>query len=193
MSLPATISKTVLDTVLGHLASLFLTATFGDVTAARDTACQLLAEYNVATKQEFCLAAEIISLRLHTLKALNDATDPNLSLNQQLRLRGSVVSLSREAHKSQRKLDQLQRGRAAEAPVQPEAMPVAPDPTKIGQDVLAAVQKAVQTVGKQRVESWSQSFQKRQTAKRIADNLRKNQTQFGNPPAPLNAEGPAAA
>ena len=77
--------------------------------AARHAASHLLAAYNVATEEELGLAGEIVSFGFHALEALSEAAAPDLSMNQKLRLRGSAVSLSREAHKAQRKLDQLQK------------------------------------------------------------------------------------
>jgi hypothetical protein len=133
MSLPATIAPDVLDIILGHLASLFLCA--GDPAAARHAASQMLAAYKAETEQELHLAADIISFGLHALEALSQATAPDLSPNQVLRLRGSAVSLSRESHKAQRKLDQLQRARRAAprqpaAEIQPEAPASRPDATQ---------------------------------------------------------------
>ena len=71
----------------------------------------MLNGYHIETEEELRLAAEIVSFGFHVLEALSKATGPDLSLNATLRLRGSAVSLSREAHKCQRKLDQLQRVR----------------------------------------------------------------------------------
>lgn len=185
MSLPTTIPQAILDTILGRLAVLFLTGAAGDPATARQAASHMLAAYNTETEEELSLAAEIISFRLHTLEALSSASDPELSLNKVLRLRGGAVSISRESHKTQRKLDQLQRDRRAgvqqqAAPAQTE--PAAPTPTpaipkiddSLGllETVREAVQTAIKTGGK---ASWPQTLQKRQMAKRIADNLKKNQ------------------
>lgn len=115
MSLPAAIAPAILDTILGRLACLFLTGAGGDKATARQAALQMLGAFNVETAEQLRLAADIISFGLHALEALSQAADPELSLNRVLRLRGSAVSLSREAHKSQRKLDQLQRARQAVA------------------------------------------------------------------------------
>ena len=109
----------MLDTVLGHLAPHFLATTNGDLPAARHAASHLLAAYNAATEEELGLAGEIVSFSFHALEALSEAAAPDLSMNQKLRLRGSAVSLSREAHKAQRKLDQLQKARLTASP-QPE-------------------------------------------------------------------------
>jgi hypothetical protein len=126
----ATISQAILDTVLGRLALLFLTGAAGDLATAREAARQMLAAYNPETPAELSLAAEIIGFSLHALEALGQAAASDLSLNRILRLRGSAVSLSREAHKSQRKLDQLQRARATQQPAEAQPAPQ-PEPTPL--------------------------------------------------------------
>ncbi|HET6308582.1 MAG TPA: hypothetical protein VFG12_15435, partial [Rhodopila sp.] len=126
---PATIPPAVLDTALAQIAPLFLPAA-GDTAASRDAAAQMLAAYAPETPDELSLASEIVSFSFQALEALRDATEPGLSLNKILRLRGSAVSLSREAHKAQRKLDQTQRARRA-APYQADA-----EPTPLGQETI---------------------------------------------------------
>ena len=62
MSLPTKIVQTILDTVIGRLTLLFLTAANGDQIAAREAASQMLAAHNAETPDELGLAAEIVSL-----------------------------------------------------------------------------------------------------------------------------------
>lgn len=124
-SRPTTMATAILDTVLSHLAPLFLTSTGGDLTVARNTASHMLATYNVETEEELRLAAEVISFGFHALEALGQAMAPDLPLNRILRLRGGAVSLNRAAHRSQRKLDQLQRGHQTPALTTPSL--AAPD------------------------------------------------------------------
>jgi hypothetical protein len=119
MSFPATIAQSILDTVIGRLAVLFLAGACGDMLVARHSASQMLAAYKPETPDELGLAAEIVSLQFHTIEALSYASDPELSLNKILRLRGGAVSLSRESHKARRKLDQLQLARRAGTTAQP--------------------------------------------------------------------------
>jgi hypothetical protein len=169
------ITPALLDTILTPLALLFLTGAVGDITAARQAASQMLAAYNAETPEELRLAAEIITFSFHSLEALSQAADPALSLNQKTRLRGSAVSLSRESHKSQRKLDQLQRARRTPAGA-PPAETAAPDPdTEQAVALVKCAKEAIQAAGKNGGKTWTQAFQQRQTAKRIAENLRKNQ------------------
>jgi hypothetical protein len=182
MPLPARIACAIMDTVLGRLTLLFMTGAVGDLAVARQAAAQMLAAYNVETEEELRLAAEIISLGLHVLEALSQAADPDLSLNQVIRLRGSAVSLSRESHKFQRKLDQLQRDRRTGIPAQ-SAEPQAEIPTQ-GSDatptrpqidkaigLIEFAREAIESATKNGGMTWTQSLHQRQTAKRIADKL----------------------
>jgi hypothetical protein len=224
MSFPATakasIAPAILDTVGAHLALLFLTGATGDETAARDAARATLAAYGAETEEELRLTAGIISFGFHALEALSQAAAPDLSLNRVLRLRGSAVSLSRESHKAQRKLDQLQRARRAAPesqsaasqraeshlaepqlaephPADPRAEPKVPAPQAASPptqpqidraiDLIECAQEAIEAAGKSQGQTWTQSFQKRQTAKRIAENMKKNQARHA---AHLNATAP---
>lgn len=135
MSTATCIDPAILDTVLGRLALLFLTGAGDDMTVARNAALHMLIAYRIENEEELSLAAEVISFGCHALQALSQAMEPDLPLNKIIRLRGGAVSLSREAHRNQRKLDQLQRDRRAAAATaspaetttaQPSATPEAP-------------------------------------------------------------------
>jgi hypothetical protein len=115
-SLSATITPAVLDKILGSLALLFLASAGGDLAAARHAAACLLADYQVETEEELRLAADIVSFGFHALDALGQAMTPDLPLKEILALRSSAVSLNRQSHRSQRKLDQLRRERLAAVP-----------------------------------------------------------------------------
>jgi hypothetical protein len=179
VSLPATIAQAILDTVIGRLALLFLAGASGDMAMARHAASQMIAAHNPETPDELTLAAEIISLQFHTLQALTDAADPELSLNKILRLRGGAVSLSRESHKARRSLDQLQRTRRAGATEQPAGTPAeaaqAPQSTPAKPQIddapglLDVIRNAQRTDG----NNWPQ-IQKRCNAQRITDTLKRN-------------------
>jgi hypothetical protein len=195
MSFPANIAAATLETVIGGLALLFLTGACGDVIAARHAARQMLAAYNAETPDELGLAAEIVSLQLHTLKALSDSSDPDLSLNKILRLRGGAVSLSRESHKARRKLDQLQSARRAGTVAQPVVAPAEaalPQPAPVQPKIdnalalIETAREAIQTARKTGGKTWSQSFQKRETAKRIVATLKKKQAEHAAMTARLN-------
>jgi hypothetical protein len=216
MSLPATIAQVILDTVIGRLALLFLSGATGDMTAAREAARQMLTAHSPETPDELTLAAEIISLQLHTLEALSSAADPDLPLNKVVRLRGSAVSLSRESHKARRRLDQLQRARRAGTTTQPARAPTegpAPQPAPMVEkaplenappenapakktlDPVDAARQAIKIAKQTDGANWQEAFQKRQIADRIAENLKKNQAQHAilTAPTPPKAQAVASA
>jgi hypothetical protein len=175
------IAPVILETVLGRLAVLFLTGAGGDHTAARQAANLMLAAYDPRTEAEFSLAADIISFGFHALEALSQSAEPDLKLTAILRLRGSAVSLSREAHKSRRKLDQLQKERRmgeAQPPAEPLAAQPEPEATPDNAQAetpLDTAREAIRSAAKSGSQPWTQQFQHRVAARRIAENLRKNQ------------------
>jgi hypothetical protein len=211
MSLPATIAQVILDTIIGRLALLFLSGATGDITAAREAARQMLAAHSPETPDELTLAAEIISLQLHTLEALSSAADPDLPLNKVVRLRGSAVSLSRESHKARRRLDLLQRARLAGTTTQPAEAPTegpAPQPAPIVEkaplenaptektlDPVDAARQALNIAKHTGGANWQEAYQKRQIADRIAENLKKNRAQHAilTAPTPPKAQAIASA
>jgi hypothetical protein len=144
MPLAAHLCQAILNTALGQLALLFLAGAGGDMQAARDAATAILADYDPQTNEELALAADIVHGRFRAMEALGRSADPALPLTQVLRQRASAVSLSREAHKAQRKLDQLQRPRrtsarpARPAEVTPEPATAAADPAPVTPALAAA-------------------------------------------------------
>jgi hypothetical protein len=182
MSLAATLSTAILDTILGRLALLFLTGAGGDLTVARHAAAQMLAAYHAETEDELRLASEIVSFSFHALEALSQAMTPGMSLNHILRLRGSAVSLSRASHNAQRKLDQLQKARRAGQPSEVEVPQPADlrSPPRVSQQKteraldLIEVTRDTLTAAKSSGQTWTQGYQQRQRAKRMTANLEKN-------------------
>jgi hypothetical protein len=230
MSLATMLSGAVLDTILARLAVLFLTGSGGDLAVAHHGAAKMLAGYHPETEDELRLAAEIVSFGFHALEALSQAASHDLPLTKILRLRGSAVSLSRQSHRSQHRLDQLQRDRRTSRAAQPAAAlpqeppapqasalpqePPAPRPSSLPQEPLApqassspqasappelpSLPQAPQAPGPSRprddtaiplietiqtseatgsssFKTWTKSYQQRRTARRIAENLKKNQ------------------
>jgi hypothetical protein len=171
MSTP--ITPVILDTVLGHLAPHFLEAANGDLPTARHAASRMLTAHDPQTEEELHLATDIVSFGFHALEALSAAAAPDLSLNQKIRLRGSAVSLNREAYKARRRLDQLRQVRlAAVTQPQPETVPAEDQPTA---DLIEFAQETVQAVAKQGgLKAWTTSRQQRRAADRIAETLRRN-------------------
>jgi hypothetical protein len=193
MSLSATLPTAMLDLILGRLALHFLTATTGDPAAARDAATQMLAAYAPETPTELRLAAEIISFSFHALEALSQSMHPDMSLTKILRLRGSAVSLSRESHKSQRKLDQLQRDRRAGLPTEQQPRQTQEPPRPRIDKAIALIEATRETLATSagHPKTWTQAYRQRQTAKRIAENLKKNQVAHALNQAPQAASLPA--
>ena len=192
MSLPATLPQAILDTILNRLALLFLSGAAGDLTVARQAARQILADHNPETSYELSLAAEIISLQLHSLEALSYASDPDLSLNKILRFRGSAVSLSREQHKAHRKLDQIQRARrAGTQPQVSEPTPASPKIEKAIAVIEAQRPAAAAAAPKTQAKRPSpQSFHKREAARLITENLKKKQAEYVSQTAAIAASAP---
>jgi hypothetical protein len=165
----------ILDTILGRLSLLFLSGAGGDTAAARLAARQMLAIYQPETEDEFRLAAQIVSFSFHALEALSQAASPDMPLTRILRLRSSAVSLSRESHKAQRRLDQLQKARRTGAPSQP-ASTDAPHSGSTTEKALALIAdtREVMQSAKNDAQTWTQAYQQRLRAKRITENLKKH-------------------
>ena len=180
MTLPTTITPAILDTVLGHLAPHFLASAQNDAPTARHAASQMLAAYNAETEDELHLAADIVSFGFHALEALSEAAAPDLSLNNKLRLRGSAVSLSREAHKARRKLDQLQRARRAAPQPQTRATTeprAATEPDTETDQARALVELARETIKASNLngaKGWTLSRDQRRAAERSIAKFNRN-------------------
>jgi hypothetical protein len=133
----------------------------------------MLTVYHPETEDELCLAAQIISFSFHPLEALGQAAAPDMPLTRVLRLRGSAVSLSRESHKAQRRLDKLQAARRAGIPVQP-AEPLAPSPKAEKAIALIADTRKVAETAKTGKLTWTQAYNQRQRETNLAARQQKN-------------------
>jgi hypothetical protein len=123
MLFPNQLDPALLITLIGHLALQFVAPGI-DIDIARELAARLLARYDARTEEELTLAADIISLRIRMLHIMGKAADPELPLKTVLQIHSSGISLSREAHKTQRILDRLRRDRLkAETALQDDAFP----------------------------------------------------------------------
>jgi hypothetical protein len=163
----------ILETILAHLAMLFLAGAGGDPIAAKQAAASLLSDYGPETEDELCLAAQIVGFSFHALEALAQAATPDMPLNRVLRLRGGAVSLSRESEKAQRRLNERQAARAEDKDVPAET----PPPPPIVEKALDLIEdtRTVAAVAKATGVTWTKAYQQRQRATRIAENLKKNQ------------------
>jgi hypothetical protein len=175
MSFAATLLPSILNTVVGRLALLFLSGADGDLTAARQAAAHMLAAYNPETEDELRLAAEIVTFSFHALEALSQASTPEMPLNKILRLRSGAVSLSRESHKAEHRLDQLQKARREGMQPQPAATtreePARPQVEK-ATALVETTRSEILPTGQNSAPIWTKSHQLRDAAKRISENLK---------------------
>jgi hypothetical protein len=192
MSFTTTLLPAILETVLARLALLFLAGADGDLTAARHVAIQSLDAYQVETVDELRLAGQVVSFGFHALEALSQAAIPDMPLNQILRLRGSAVSLSRECHRAEHRLEQLQQRRRDGLAAQPAEPPISDlASAKIDKAIglIEATRQATTTSGANGAPIWSNAGHQREAARRITENLRKNQAAHL---ATMNANAPTA-
>jgi hypothetical protein len=176
-----TLPAAIVQTILTRLAVLFLTGAAGDVVAAHRAASRMLDAYHPETEDELRLAANIVGFSFHALEALAQASEPDMPLTRVLRLRGSAVSLSRESHKAERRLDQLQQGRRGGVP--------APN-TEIRPDLAHSeprIEKALDLIkdtsrttaaAKANGQTWTQAYEQRQRDARIAASLSRAQARI---------------
>jgi hypothetical protein len=167
------IHPAILNTVLGRLTLLVLTGANGDMEAARQAAGQMLESYDPQTESELRLAASIISFSLHSLEALSQAATPEMPMTKILRLRSGAVSLSRESDKAERRLEQLQQAPCDDTHAQPAD--VQPPQAEKAIALVEATRPQIITTGKNDAPIWSKAYQQQQAARRITENLKKNQ------------------
>jgi hypothetical protein len=186
MTRAATFSAAILDTILERLALLFLIGAAGDLVKAREAARQMLFAYHPETDDELLLAAELVGFSFHALEALSQAMTPDMPLTRVLRLRGSAVSLSRESHKAQRRLDRLQQARREGIP----AEPTPPRPQPAVERAVAVIEdtRAVAAAAATKGQTWTQAYGQRQRDKRIAASLQRAEAKIAaQAAAALNA------
>ncbi len=161
-SLAKTVPDAILVTVVTRLSALFLAGAAGDMTAARKATAQMLSAYHPETEDELRLAANIISFSFQALEALSQAATPDMPLTRTLRLRGSAVSLSRESHKAQRRLDKLQTARRAGIPAAIQPQPAQPEPKIEKALELIETTRTIAAAAKTKGLTWTQAYEQRQ-------------------------------
>jgi hypothetical protein len=166
MPLATTLPAAILETILIHLGALFLAGAAGDPIAARQAAAHMLGAYHPETEEELRLAANIVGFSFHALEALGQAAAPDMPLTRVLRLRGSAVSLSREAAKAERRLTQLRNSPQQDIVAQPE-------PKMEKAVALIADTRKVAIAAKASGQSWARAYEERQRDIRIAKNVKK--------------------
>jgi hypothetical protein len=172
-SLAKTLPDAILETVVTRLAPLFLAGAAGDMTAARQAPAQMLSAYNPETEDELRLAANVIGFSFQALEALGQAATPDMPLTRTLRLRGSAVSLSRESHKAQRRLDKLQAARRAGIPAKIQPEPAQPERRIEKARDLIEDTRSVAVAAKTEGLTWTQAYEQRQRDARLAASLKR--------------------
>src|SRR5471030_1241364 len=168
MPLATTLPAAILETILTRLAALFLSGAAGDLTAARHAAAHMLGAYHPETEDEYRLAANIVGFSFQALDALGQAAAPDLPITRVLRLRGSAVSLSRESHKAERRLNQLQKARRQGISAQPAEVHTQPQPKIETAINLIEDTRTVAAAAKAGGLTWTQAYNHRQRDIRIA-------------------------
>jgi hypothetical protein len=123
MSHPTSITEAVLEKIVAFLAPLFLVAATSDLHAAKEAAGAILSSYGARTNRELRFAALSIAFGFGALDALSRSANPELVLNQVLRLRGNANALNRAAQQNEARLEKLQKQPPLEAEVTPEILP----------------------------------------------------------------------
>ena len=186
----ATIPAAILETIVFHLAALFLTGAGGDINAARDAARHMILAYHPETEAELRLAANLISHSFQSLEALGQAATPDMPFARVMRLRGSAVSLSRESHKAEHRLQQLQKARREGVPAQSAATKsqlAQPEPAQPRiENAVALIHDTRKVAGAAKAsgQTWTQAYEARQRDLRIAASLKRAEARSASQPNP---------
>ncbi len=100
------VTTAVIERILAFLTPLFQGNEPGDM-SARQAAKDTLASYGARTNRELRFAALSIAFGFGALDALSRAANPELALNQVLRLRGNANALNRAAQQNESRLEKL--------------------------------------------------------------------------------------
>lgn len=184
MSHPVAVTAAFLNRILGLLAPLFLAATGGDLAAAREAVRDMLDGYEIRNDNELRLVALTIAFGFGALDALGQAANPELSLNQIMRLRSNATALSRAGHQNQAVLDKLHKQTESETPPEPDpAEPLLPSGSEAA-DLIAFARAAMQAQPRTPAQTTTtqpapQSRQQRRAAERQAEKARRRQEYEG--------------
>jgi hypothetical protein len=176
-----------LNTFVQQIAMLLLPAANGDLDAARRAATATIAAYDPKTEAELALAARIIGFSLQSIEALAQAADPEMPLTRVFRLRGGAVSLSREAQKAERQLEQLRKGREAGVPESSLAQPDPVPPRVEKATALVEDNRKVAAYAKANGLTWTKALQQRYRDQRLAERRAKEAKRTAAAPVPAVA------
>ena len=180
----------ILETIVFHLAALFLAGAGGDIDAARDAARHMILAYHPETEAELRLAANLISHSFQSLEALGQAATLDMPLSRVMRLRGSAVSLSRESHKAEHRLQQLQKARREGIPAHPVATQSHLAQSESAQprieNAVALIQdtRKVADTAKASGQTWTRAYEARQRDLRIAASIKRAEAKAAAQPNP---------
>jgi hypothetical protein len=118
MSFPTSITPAVAEKLIRFLAPLFLDVV-ADLAAARAAATATLLDYNTTTDQQLRLAALAIAFSFGALDALSRAVEPDLLVNQVIRLRGNANALNRAALQNETRLAKLRASIPTDLGIEP--------------------------------------------------------------------------
>jgi hypothetical protein len=130
-----TAQDTVTEQVLGLLSPFFLDGAGGDPDAARSAAAHMLAGYSTETTEELQIAAQIIACGFAVLDSLSRSmADKTLTVNTQLRLRGSANAMNRAVQQGRVALNVRRKTHST--------TPATTGPSPIAAEFRATMQKA---------------------------------------------------
>jgi hypothetical protein len=183
---PATITASVFERILAFLTPLFMGAQTIDIGLARESASGMLASYGARTDRELRFAALSIAFGFGALEALSRAANPELALNEVLRLRGNANALNRAAQQNETRLEKLQKQPPAVIEAENESTEDAPtdalpasseaaDLLAYARSTLKSMMSAAVPAAPAPVKVVALSRQQRRAAERKAEKVRMRQ------------------
>jgi hypothetical protein len=156
------ITTAFLDRLTLFLAPLFMMAG-QDIETARIAARETLTSYGATTNRELRLAALNIAFTISALDAMSKAADPDLPVNQAIRLRGNANALNRAADQTDKRFEALRK--QPEPASEPDAAPALPANSSLA-DMLALAKTTVEEIKNETRPAMSR--QQRRAAERQA-------------------------
>ena len=165
----ADLPEALLKTILHQIAILLLDGAGGNMEAAWSAAASTLRAYDPQTEQELRLAARVLSFSLQACEALAQAADPAMPLTRILRLRTGAVSLSREAEKAERRLEQLRAAPLHSIAKDPEPLPEPASPPIEKPVAQIEDNRKVAAYAQANGLTWTQALKQRRREQRLAE------------------------
>jgi outer membrane biosynthesis protein TonB len=131
--------------IIALLAPMFLTATGGDLAAARAAAADSIEAYRARTHADLLAVAQIVAFSLSALGSLSLAMAPEIPIPLTLRLRGNANACNRSVEQNRRALLHPNRTDTA-APTDPPPFVPEPDQDAYEAQVIANVAATQQRI-----------------------------------------------